>query len=545
MLQLTSGIGLGMDIGNLLELQAALQASGVIHMTANEIGVLGVAKQLCIIPDDINLLGLENLLDLLRQLLQGQQQTAIFLIGNGAQSLGHIQCENIHNGQLGGIRLGGCHGDFRAGPGVDYIVRLFGDGGAHHIDNGHGSSPTALCLSESGQGIGGLTGLGDDQHQGIFVAQGITVAELGSQHGLHGNPAQLLHHILAHAAHIIGAAAGHHIHPGELFDVIPIQGNIIQHNSSVPNSGGNGIGKRLGLLVDLLNHKMVIAVLLGGGELPINVLGGLLQFISLAVIEMDGIGGHFHQLVIVQIHHLTGIPEHSGDIRRYKVAAVTIAKDHGTGFFGRHNGVGIVLAQGHEGIAALDLIQRRLHGIQQRAAAGFQAVGDQVTGHLGIRLGLEGIALLQEHGLDVQIVFHNAVVNQRNPSVAAEMGMGIDIRRGAMGCPTGMTNPNIAGHICAVMGCLHQVRQPPLLFGDMHLAARAGADAGRIITSIFQLTKAIQQHGGRRGMASKSNNTTHNQKTPSAASSPRIAGHHKAQSITLVGIVSYDYILFL
>ena len=206
---------------------------------------------------------------------------------------------------------------------------------------------------------------------------------------------------------------------------------------------------------------------------------------------MDGIGGHFHQVTVAQIHYLTGIPEHSGDIGRHKVAAVTIAKDHGTGFFGRYNGVGIVLAQGHEGIAALDLIQRRLHGIQQRAAAGFQAEGDQVTGHLGIRLGLEGIALLQEHGLDVQIVFHNAVVNQRNPSVAAEMGMGIDIRRGAMGCPAGMTNPNIAGHICAVMGCIHQVRQPPLFFSNMHLAARAGADTGRIITSIFQLTKAI------------------------------------------------------
>ena len=86
--------------------------------------------------------------------------------------------QQIDHRQLGGVGLGGSHGDLWPGPGIEHVVRLPGDGGAHHVDDGQNPSAQPLGLPHGGQGVDGLTRLADDQRQGMFGHNGGAVPDV-------------------------------------------------------------------------------------------------------------------------------------------------------------------------------------------------------------------------------------------------------------------------------------------------------------------------------------------------------------------------------
>ena len=119
--------------------------------------------------------------DLLR--LGGEQpqlghQLLILLRPDPAQQLGKVEAHQIDHCQLGGVGLGGGHGDLRPRPGVQHVIRLPGDSGAHHIDDGQQARAQALGLPHGGQRVDGLSGLADHQGQGPVGDDGVTVPEL-------------------------------------------------------------------------------------------------------------------------------------------------------------------------------------------------------------------------------------------------------------------------------------------------------------------------------------------------------------------------------
>ena len=68
----------------------------------------------------------------------------------------------------------------------------------------------------------------------------------------------------------------------------------------------------------------------------------------------------------------------------------------------------------------------------------------QLRHHLGVRLGLEGDAQLLQMFLDFQIVFDDAVVDNGNTAVFADMGVGIDVVGFPVSGPTGMADAQVA-----------------------------------------------------------------------------------------------------
>ena len=133
-LQFAGSVGLRVDVADFLQLQAGLQAGGVVHVAADEVHVVGVE-----VPGGEVLDGL-----LIRQ--GGFRQVGKALevrhipghvgLRHGAQLVGHVQGDHIDDSQLGAVGLGGGHGDLRARPGIEHVVRLVGDGAAHHVDDG-------------------------------------------------------------------------------------------------------------------------------------------------------------------------------------------------------------------------------------------------------------------------------------------------------------------------------------------------------------------------------------------------------------------------
>ena len=109
----------------------------------------------------------------------------------------------------------------------------------------------------------------------------------------------------------------------------------------------------------------------------------------------------------------------------------------------------------------------------------------------------------------LEIVLDDAVVDQRDLAVLADMRMGINVIRLSMGRPAGMTDAGRPVQGRAVLRQLHQVFQPPLRFGNLEAVLTRHTDARRVIAAVFQPRQSFQQDRSRLLLADVSNDTTH------------------------------------
>ena len=133
MFQFPGGIGLGVDIGDLLELQGAFEGNRVVQAPADEEDILAGLEILGKVLD--LRLGVQDLLHLPRQF----QETATTLGARRPRCtpvLRQVNPQQIQAEQLRGIGLGGSDGDLRPGQGQDQVIGLPRDRTADHIGNG-------------------------------------------------------------------------------------------------------------------------------------------------------------------------------------------------------------------------------------------------------------------------------------------------------------------------------------------------------------------------------------------------------------------------
>ena len=182
-LHLRRGIALGVDVGDLLELERALERHREVDAASQVERVGGRAEEP--LGQRLDLGGApEDLGDLLRQAAQRLDELPALQdaqVPEPRQPKRH-QRERRH---LAGERLGARDADLRAGVQVDAAVHLAGDRGAHHVHQAHRPCPAALGLADRRQRVGGLAALGDADDQRAAVHHRIAVAELGGVLDLH------------------------------------------------------------------------------------------------------------------------------------------------------------------------------------------------------------------------------------------------------------------------------------------------------------------------------------------------------------------------
>ena len=311
-LELTGGVGLGVDIGDLLELQGALQAQGIVHIATDEEDAI-VVEILAGVVLNVVLVG-EDLLHLGRQQQHLLQHGVVLLLRHGAQQTGQVQSQQIQHRQLGGIGLSGGHSNLRPRPGVEHLVRLPGDRRAHHIDDGEDSSPQPLGLPEGGHGIQSLTRLADHNDQGLVIHNGIHVPELRRQGHLHRDPQDPLQVVFPNHAHVVRGSAGHDVELVNTAQVVLCEGKVLQEHLSVPDPGEDGPAHGLRLLHDLLEHEVLVAALLCRVHLPVHVGDLLLHRLHEVVIALDAVLGQHRHLAVVHVPHLPGVADDGGDV---------------------------------------------------------------------------------------------------------------------------------------------------------------------------------------------------------------------------------------
>ena len=95
-------------------------------------------------------------------------------------------------------------------------------------------------------------------------------------------------------------------------------------------------------------------------------------------------------------------------------------------------------------------------------------------------------------------------------AVLADVGVGVDVVRRAVGRPAGMAHADGALHIRAAVDEVAQCLEPAHGFFDLKLMPRRNdRDTGAVIAAVFQTGEAVEQNGGSLLAADVSNNTTH------------------------------------
>ena len=113
MLQLSGGIGLGMNVGNLLELQCAFHGDRVHGAAAKEQGVLLVGKSFGQLVNDR--IERQRFFHERRQFNQALHEAA-FALGVSTMMFGDCDNQHTERGELRRERFGRRHPDFRARP---------------------------------------------------------------------------------------------------------------------------------------------------------------------------------------------------------------------------------------------------------------------------------------------------------------------------------------------------------------------------------------------------------------------------------------------
>ena len=117
--------------------------------------------------------------------------------------------------------------------------------------------------------------------------------------------------------------------------------------------------------------------------------------------------------------------------------------------------------------------------------------------------------------LEFQIVFDDAVVDNGNTAVFADMGVGIDVVGFPVSGPTGMADAQVALQVRTAVDQITEDLQTALgLFDLQSLGLRTHRHAGRVIAPVFHPGKAIQQNRGRRLPADETDDSTHKKYPP-------------------------------
>ena len=230
---------------------------------------------------------------------------------------------------------------------------------------------------------------------------------------------------------------------------------------------------------------------------------------------------------VVHVDDIPGIGQQGRHIGGQEVLALTAAQQQRGVLPGGDDAVRRVGADDAQGIRALHGGEHTVHRLEYVAAA-VVVEAEELGYHLGVRLGAEGVALLDELGLQAGKVLDDAVVDNGEAAVAAGLGMGVDLIGLTVGGPAGVAHAHRAGEGRAVRRQLRQSRQPARRFIDLQSRRAAHRHAGGVVAAVLQTAQAVQQDGGGLPTAHVAYYSTHNSIPPD-----KDRGRANAQTICL------------
>ncbi len=325
-----------------------------------------------------------------------------------------------------------------------------------------------------------------------MVEDRVAVAELGGQLDLARRPGPVLDGVLGHEARVERRAAADDDDLVDVAQLVVVQTHLVELEQPLGGAPPEQrVGHRPRLLVDLLAHEPVVAVLLGGGEVPVDVVAAPFGGGTVEVGHLDAVPGDRDDAVLVELHGLAGVLDERGDVGADEVLAVAEADHQRRAAPGGDHAVGVLGVQGDQGEGPLEAPADLLHGGGQ-VRAGEHRLLEQLRGHLGVGLRgqldagrLELVAQLAE-------VLDDPVVHQRHAARRTDVRVRVAVRRRAVGGPAGVPQACRGARQRRRAERLDEVGQlaGPLVPGD--LAVGHHGDPGGVVAPVLQPAQPLQ-----------------------------------------------------
>ena len=285
---------------------------------------------------------------------------------------------------------------------------------------------------------------------------------------------------------------------------------VLEYNRIVFDTRLNRIGNCLGLLHDLLEHKVLVSALFRCGHIPRYGHDFLLYRIAELVHDNYAVRANDCNLVIIQNNVTLGAIDNSGNIGCDHVLALTDTDNQRVAAACSNDLLRVI----HRDYAQCVRAAQTLHGLQNGLGqilllAGVQIV-HEVRDSLRIGLGLKLVAVCLQTLTQLLVVLDNAVVYNCYLALAAQMRVGVAVGRLAVRCPAGVADTAGAVHVAAFfLDLLLKVCNAAARLDNAQTVLREGSHTGRVIATVFQAVQTLDENRKRILASGESNDSTH------------------------------------
>ena len=422
-----------------------------------------------------------------------------------------MEREELEQGDLGGVALGGRNADLRAGSCVKHAVCLTCQQRVDHVGQGNGLGTAALCLAQRVERVDGLPGLADGHDERLLAENRVPVAELARDLDLSRHPGPALEGYPTAQASVEGRAAADQHHPLDPVELGLGEPEVLELGRAVGvNPPHEGVCECSRLLMDLFRHEVVISVASRGDEIPSDPEGLELTLSAVETDDRDRTGPDLGDLVIRELVQRPGSPEECRYVGRDKAYPIDLSQDEWRRPSCRRDHLRLVGAHGRE----REVTAKLGHAASQRlgeAGPICELPLEQVGDDLGIGLGGPCVALDGQLLPELLVVLDDAVVHDRHAAGAVAMRVGVALDRGPMGRPARMTYAG--AHVSRRAGgclpqCLQRVAPHGVALSPQAVVADED-DPRRVIAAVLQESQGVQHHLQRVGRAGDPDDSAH------------------------------------
>ena len=248
------------------------------------------------------------------------------------------------------------------------------------------------------------------------------------------------------------------------------------------------------LVVDLLGHEVREAALLGGGRIPVDVIGLPHPRGPVKVDDARTLGRDGDNLVLVELKRLTSRTDEGRNVGAKEGLTVADTHDQRAVAAGTHHDPGLVGMHGQQSESTLQLRHDLAHSLGEvtdLVVGTRQQLGD----YLGIGLAQEHDAIIDQGGPQSVKVLDDAVVDQRQLTVlATAVGVRILVGRCPMGGPPGVPDRGVRlGQWLQGQGS-DEVGQLPCALGGHDVVPSDQGHAGRVVATVLEPGQALHDY---------------------------------------------------
>src|SRR5262249_14054104 len=135
-------------------------------------------------------------------------------------------------------------------------------------------------------------------------------------------------------------------------------------------------------------------------------------------------------------------------------------------------------------------------------------MGDELGDHFRVGIAAEDHPLLLEVALQGGVIFDDAVMDDRDQAVAADMGMGVRVCGGSVRRPAGVTDA-VAARGRPLFQIAQQVGEPAGPPPHVQTVAGQGGHARAVVTAVLQSPKSFHEDRLSLAMTDVANDSTH------------------------------------